>query len=877
MQAPEPPHAPVALQLLRWFCPPHLLEEIEGDLLQKFERDVKLLGERTAKQRLLWNTIRFLRPGIVLRHKLSPRLNHFDMIKSYFTLLLRNLLKRKFYSAINILCLTVGITFALLIGMFIHGEQQVNKSLREVDQLYLLESKVPSNPDRDFFSRCRLPQQGAEQYPDLFELYYRFFDRNITISKAEKHFRIQSMIGDASFLTMFGFPVLAGDAETALQKPNSIVITRNIALQFFNTVDVVGQTLTVSTEQNGKQEYAITAVIENPDEKNSVSDFMNMDAQVFLSLENAKEFLSFFDANSWETFLISYIKLKPAAHPAEAETALNKIMAEVAPSSTGEARIYHLTPLADYYLITNHGAVQKLVWSLMVVVGLILLLAISNFINISIASSFSRAKEIGVRKVIGGLRKQVVAQFLLESCVMAMAAGVMGILLYELLHTYFGTLLNTTLPSVIKIQQEVWLIVFLGIVGVGLLAGIYPAIFQSLTRPVDSLKGKLKSVRGTIRFSRTLIGIQFLITLFIFTAAIVVSRQVSFFMEKDLGFDQSQVIVVNSVPRQWNDAGFAKMESAKKQFLQTPGIEAVSLSWGAPDGNFSPGGSKVHKAGTPAEQGVIHIITSGDEDFQTVFGLRLIAGNFLDATSQQPRNSVIINESAQKALQVQVGDQLIATDNGDSVYTVKGIVADFHFESLHQKVLPMIMVQPRDYQAYRTFNFKLNISNPREAVETVERAWKKIFPDEAFNFWFADERLKSLYTTERQMQKAANTATVLMIIIVVTGILGLVSLSVSKRNKEIGIRKVLGASLKDILYLIAQEYVFLIVLACLAAIPLAYFLVTQWLNSFAYRVELSWWMFALPGALLFVFTMLIVSLQTCGTASADPVTAIKNE
>ncbi len=799
------------------------------------------------------------------------------MIKSYFTLLLRNLLKRKFYSAINILCLTVGITFALLIGMFIHGEQQVNKSLREVDQLYLLESKVPSNPDRDFFSRCRLPQQGAEQYPDLFELYYRFFDRNITISKAEKHFRIQSMIGDASFLTMFGFPVLAGDAETALQKPNSIVITRNIALQFFNTVDVVGQTLTVSTEQNGKQEYAITAVIENPDEKNSVSDFMNMDAQVFLSLENAKEFLSFFDANSWETFLISYIKLKPAAHPAEAETALNKIMAEVAPSSTGEARIYHLTPLADYYLITNHGAVQKLVWSLMVVVGLILLLAISNFINISIASSFSRAKEIGVRKVIGGLRKQVVAQFLLESCVMAMAAGVMGILLYELLHTYFGTLLNTTLPSVIKIQQEVWLIVFLGIVGVGLLAGIYPAIFQSLTRPVDSLKGKLKSVRGTIRFSRTLIGIQFLITLFIFTAAIVVSRQVSFFMEKDLGFDQSQVIVVNSVPRQWNDAGFAKMESAKKQFLQTPGIEAVSLSWGAPDGNFSPGGSKVHKAGTPAEQGVIHIITSGDEDFQTVFGLRLIAGNFLDATSQQPRNSVIINESAQKALQVQVGDQLIATDNGDSVYTVKGIVADFHFESLHQKVLPMIMVQPRDYQAYRTFNFKLNISNPREAVETVERAWKKIFPDEAFNFWFADERLKSLYTTERQMQKAANTATVLMIIIVVTGILGLVSLSVSKRNKEIGIRKVLGASLKDILYLIAQEYVFLIVLACLAAIPLAYFLVTQWLNSFAYRVELSWWMFALPGALLFVFTMLIVSLQTCGTASADPVTAIKNE
>lgn len=866
-----------ALKFLKFICPDHLHEEIEGDLIQKFHRDVKAVGEKRAEKRLMWNSIRFIRPEIILRNKISFKTNHADMIKSYFILSLRNLLKHKFYASINVLCLTVGITFALLIGLFVYSEQQVNKSLREVEQLYLLESQVKSNPNRDFFSHCPLPSQSVDQYPELFESYYRFFDRNITLSKGDKHFRIQSMVGDASLIPLFGFPVLAGDPQRALDKPNSIVITRKTALQFFDDIDVVGKTLTVSTEQRGKQEYAITAVIENPDDKNSVSDFMNMDAQVFLSLENARDFLPFFDANSWDRFLISYIKLKPAADRIEAEIALNKIITGISTQFMGEARSYHLAPLSDYYLITNRGAVQKLLWSLTVFVGLIFVLAISNFINISIGRSLSRAKEVGVRKVIGGLRKQIVIQFLLESCMVALLSGLAGILLYELLHGYFGSLLQTTLPSVLHFEPSVWWFLMIGVLVVGLLAGIYPAIFQSLARPVDSLKGKLTSVKGTIRFSRVLIGTQFLITIFIFIAALTVSRQVSFFMEKNLGFNHTQVVVVNSVPRLWNEEGFSKMESAKKEFLQSSGIEAVSLSWGAPDGNFSPGGSKVYKAGTPADQGVVHVVTSGDENFQDVFGLKLLAGNFLGTSSQQPRNSVIINESAQKALHLQVGDQVVATDFGDSVYTVRGIVADFHFESLHQKVLPMLMMHTRDYRAYRTFNFKVNVSSAREAVEIVEHAWKKSFPDEPFSYQFADEALRSLYLTEMQMQKATSTVTVLMLIIVATGILGLVSLSVSKRTKEIGVRKVLGASLSDILYLISKEYIFLILISFGAAIPLTYYFVSSWLNSFAYRIELHWWMFALPGALILVFTILIVSLQSLRTATINPVKSLKYE
>jgi putative ABC transport system permease protein len=877
MKTPESAHPPFALRFLSWFCPAHLYEEIEGDLIQKFNRDVNVIGEKRAKRKLLWDVIRFFRPGIILRNKLSFHRNQIDMIKSYFTILFRSLLKRKFYSVINISCLTVGITFALLIGMFIHGELQVNKHLADADRLYLLESKAQSRDYREFFSSSHLVSQCVTQYPNLFESYYRFLDRNITVSKGDKHFRIQSMIGDASLLTMFGFPVIAGNAASALKDPNSIVVTRKVANQFFDNTNVVGQTLTVSTEQNGKKEYLITAVIENPDDKNSVSDFMDMNAQIFLTLENSKDFFPLFDQNSWGSFIISYIKLMPNIKVSEAEAAINRTIKGVAPKANDEPRTYFLNPLADYYRMTNHGAVQKLIWSLAVIVSLILLLAISNFIKIAIASSFSRAKEVGVRKVIGGQQWQVVNQFLLEACVISVIAGVLSVLFYELLHSYFADLLGAKLPSILMFDKSVWLLMLVGFLGIGFFAGVYPAIFQSMARPVDSLKGKFKSVQGTIQFSRGLIGTQFLITIFILIVAVVVSGQVSFFLEKDLGYDKARVLVVGSVPRLWNDAGFSKMEFAKKEFLQSKEIKAVSLSWGAPGNNFSPGGSKVHKAGTPSEKAIDHVITCGDEDYEKVYDLKLEAGSFLDEAGLQPRNSVVINKSAQKALGVQIGDQLKAIDYGDTLFTVRGIVSDFNYESLHEKIGPLMIMQPNDFRAYRYFNFKLATGNISELIKAVENAWKKAFPDDPFDYWFADERMKTMYTTELQMKKAANTASILMLIIVITGVLGLVSLSVSKRKKEIGIRKVLGASLHDILLLIAKEYALLIAISFVVAVPLAYLSSIQWLGAFAYRLELSWWMFALPGALLLIFTIVIVTVQAHGVAASNPVKSLKYE
>lgn len=798
------------------------------------------------------------------------------MIKSYFTVMFRSILKRKFYSAINILCLTLGITFALLIGMFVYSELEVNQSLKDVARLYLIQSKLKTNNDPDFFAASILTKQCIAQYPDLFESYYRFLDRNITISKEDKHQRIQSMMGDSSFINIFGFAVVAGDGATALKNPNSIVVTEKTANQFFNKTNVVGETLTVSTEQNGKQEYTITAVIKEPDDKNSVTDFMNMDAQVFLSLENSKDFFPRFDQNSWNDFIISYIKLSPKATAKDAEVAINKMFQRDAPKTNSESRTYLLSPISDYYLITNHGAVQKLILSLVVIVFFILLLAISNFINISIASSFSRFKEVGVRKVIGGMRKHVVTQFLLESMVLSFFSGVLAIFMYELLHHYFGELLGATLPSVIYFDTIFWLIVAASIFLIGLLAGIYPAVFQSLAKPIDSLKGKFKSVQGTIQFSRVLIGTQFLITIFIFINAVVLSRQTSYFIDKDLGYNKSHVLIVSSVPRLWNEAGFQKMELAKKEFLQSGKVQSVSLSWGAPGWGFSPGGGKVNKAGSPVDQGEDFVITCADEDFKNVFDLKLLDGSFLNENELRQPNGVVINQAAQKALNAQIGDQVKAAGS-DTVFTVKGIVQDFNYESLHQKVGPLMLMHPRDFKAYRYFSFRLEPGSPTESINEVEQLWKQVFPDDAFNYSFADDRLQALYTTELQMKKAATVATILMLVIVVTGVLGLVSLSVSKRTKEIGIRKVLGATISNILGLIAKEYLVLMAVSFLLAVPLTYFLATKWLENFAYHIELSWWMFMLPIAILFCVILCIVGGQSFKTANTNPVNSLKYE
>lgn len=805
-------------------------------------------------------------------------LNQSYMYRSYFKIMLRNMIKQKFYSAITMLGLTVGITFALLTGIFIWGELQVNTDLKDVDRLYLLETHYKTNEGNQppFFVPALLGQAAIEQYPTLFENYYRFRDRAITVSKSDKHFRLQSMIGDSTFFDMFGFHVLHGHPQHALNKPNSIVITEKIARQFFDRSDVTGESLTLSTEVSGSKEHVIIAVIADLQKKNSVTDFMNSDAQIFLPQESRTDFnLGFQD--EWNTGIITYLKLTEGASPVEATAVLNKILQKDAPKDISNDKTIVLDPLSNYYLHTNHGAVQKLIVSLMVIVAFILLLAVTNFINISIASSFSRLKEVGVRKVIGGVKWHVLIQFLSESLLLATVSGTVSLLLYEILHNYFANVLGVSLPSLLKMSFLFWVYFLTSTIAVGFLAGIYPSFYLSSTGAIESLKGKFNSVKGTLRFSRGLVGFQFLVAVFILITSMIMSKQISYFMETDLGYDKSHVLIASSLPRIWTEEGMNKMDVAKREFLTSPKIKSVSLSWGSPNFNFEPYKANINHAGQPTEKGILTSMSSADEAYANVYGLKLLDGKFFfDEGEPFQTNRLVLNESAQKALGIQVGDKL-DIQFSDQQFTVAGIVKDFHFESMHEKIKPVAFTHNRDFQAYRYFSFKLNPGSIVQSVQEVERLWKNIFPNDPFVYAFTEDRLAITYQTELQLRKATAFASVLILIIVLTGVLGLVSLSVTKRNKEIGIRKVLGASVSNILALISREYALLMIIAFGLGIPVSYMFISQWLSGFAYRIDVDGWMFVVPILALFCITIVMVCAQSFKTAKSDPVKSLKYE
>lgn len=864
------------LSFFRWYCHPDFAEDIEGDLIERFERRVDEKGIRLAQWRFTKDVIMLFRPGIIKKFNGGYKLSNYDMFRNNFKIMLRNLIKRKSYAIINILGLTLGITFAVSIGVFIWGELQVNADLKDVDRLYLLESEYKTTKGNlPFFTPIPLAQQAVEQYPTMIEAYYQFRDRQITLSKENINSRVQSMIGTSTFLDIFGFPVLYGNIKSAFLHPNSIVITEQIARQYFNKSDVLGESLTISTEVNGLKEFIITAVIADLQKKNTVSDFMNMDAQVFLSLEHNDSNFVMNYTNDWSTDIISYVKLSPDTKSSEAKSVLNQLLAEHTHKEDRKDRVIDLKPLQDYYLITNHGSVQKLIISLTIIVIFILLLAIANFINLTISISLTRLKEVGLRKSIGGVRRQILFQFLLESIFLAVFSTILSLFLYELLRSYFGEALNTVLPSITQFSFSFWLWIAAATVLIGLLSGCYPAIYLSTASTIESLKGKFKSVKGTIQFSKGLITLQFLIAIFVLVTGIIMSEQISYFFRKDMGYDKSFVLTVSSVPRLWTEEGFSKMDIAKQKFLASSKVKSVSLSWGSPNLNFSPISAKINVVGKLAEDGIQASISSVDEDYAKVYQLELSEGKFFSEEGEiRALKSVVINESAEKLLGTDLGEQINLFDDQ---FTVVGVMKDFNFESLHQTVKPVVLMHNKDFMSFRHFSFKLQSSNMAESISDLEQIWKNVFPNDPFIYSFPEERLQIMYKTELQLKKAASIAMPLILVIVFIGVLGLVSLSVSKKTKEIGIRKVLGASTINILRLISREYIVLMVLALIISSPMTFLFITKWLDGFAYRIDLKWWMFIIPTSLLFLITLTIIIVQSLKTAQSNPVDSLRNE
>ncbi|QKZ12803.1 ABC transporter permease [Spirosoma sp. KUDC1026] len=803
------------------------------------------------------------------------------MLRNYLKIAWRHLLQRRFYSLLNITGLAAGLAFFLLIGSYIWSEFQVNRQLRQADRHYLVQSHwKDENMGIAFTTLAPLGPALKAQYPTLVANFYRFYGASATLSKGTTQARESMQIGDSTLLAMYGFPLLHGDPRTALSGPNSMVITAAKAMRYFGRTDVINESLQVETTAAGKQTFLITGVLA-PLPANSVSNLLTEKNEIFMPLSSLRYFFGGEGPmSSWlNQYIVTYVELQPGVSAQSLEKPLAQLIKTNTPADIQKNLTAYVTPLTDYYLQSNNGLIRKMIITLASVAVFILLMAVVNFVNMSMGSSSSRLREIGVRKALGGLRQQLTVQFLLEALTLTTLSAGLSLVLYVLFRPLFSDVVGKTIPSLQSLPWQYGLVIVGLLLVIGILAGAYPALRLSAYSSTDSLKGKEKSVAEGAWLRRSLVTVQFTIAIFVFVGAIIVSQQIAYFFDTDLGFKKEAVLTVSSLPRDWSAKGVARMEVARDQLARLPGIQAASLSFEIPNGNIGNSGN-LYREGRDSTQGASVQLMTTDQYFAQTYQIPLRSGRYFNQDhSGYDSTSLVINEAAVRALGYKTAEaaigQSVRIQNFPQSFQIGGVVQDFHVNTMHEAIRPLAIAQVQQASIYRFFSFRIAPGRTRQTLAGIEQKWRTLFPDAPFDYAFMDQTLQRLYQTELQLEKAAYVATGLALLIVILGVVGLVSLSVTRRTKEVGIRKVLGASVPNIVFLFVKEYAWIMVVANALAWPLAYWLLTNWLADYAYHETLGWLPFLQVGLVLTLLTGIVISVQVIKAALMNPVKSLR--
>ncbi|WP_183575296.1 ABC transporter permease [Mucilaginibacter sp. X5P1] len=799
------------------------------------------------------------------------------MLKSYFKIAWRNIWKNKVFSFINIFGLSVGIAFTLLIGAYVWGELQVNQQLKDADNQYIIMSKWKDPAmGADYTSIAQLSRALKDNYPGLVANYYNSDPAFTNVSKGDMHFHESLLVGDSTLLNMYGFKLLYGDAKTALIEPYSVVITAQMAKKYFGRTDVVGQTLNFESFAGSNHDFMVTAVLDELS-RNTITDLNGRTIQFFFNASVNKFFERGMDG--WDnSATIDHIELKQGIDPKAVERAMVVLLKKNASDDINQNLTPYLLKMKDYNLLANNGTIKKMTWTLSCIALFILLMAVINFVNICIGRASGRMKEMGIRKVMGSLRKQLIWQFLTESVLMVMLATILALIIYTIARPYFGAALGRDVMSLLAFPVYFMLIPFVFALLVGLLAGIYPALVLSALKSVDSLKGKLTTVKESVLFRKTLVAFQFTTAAVVFIGVVIISQQISLFFSSNLGYNKDYVIYAQ-LPRDWSPKGVKKMEAIRYQMAQMPQVSSVSLSFEIPDG-INGGSVPVYKQGSDPSKPVTTQALTADNQYAATYNIPLKAGTFFSPVfNVADSTQIVINETEAKALgwndpNDAIGHKIMYWDQP---FTICGVTADFHFGSMQAKILPITFINVNRSPYYRYFSFRVKPGDLQKSAEALQKKWAELLPGEPFEYHFMDDALNRLYTSEIQLQKAAYIATVLSVIIVLLGVLGLISLSIQKRTKEIGIRKVLGSSVAGITTLFLKDFLGVVLIAGIIACPLAYLIMQKWLSDYAYRVNISFSPFVLSITLLVFITGVLIILQTIKAAFANPIKSLRSE
>jgi len=788
----------------------------------------------------------------------------FVMYKNYLKTALRSLKRHKVFSFINIIGLSVGLACCILILQYIKHEFSFDKFHENSGYIYRILQHQKGNiyQGTDIFNTTPaiLAPSAREDFPHDAKLTrVKNYERQVRFDN-KQFYEKRFLYAEQEFLDIFSFPVVKGNPKTALKEPNTVMITREMAQKYFGEKDPLNKIINI----DNKQDYRITGVLENvPDNSHLKFDF----------LASFSSLLSTWGQNqltSWQNSSVrTYIKLNKNSSPQKFNSQLKKYDTV---GFGGHPASFHLQPLLDIHLghkvafdLPGKGD-MRYIYLYSAITLFILLIACFNYMNLSIARSFSRGKEIGVRKVVGAKRKSLISQFLGESLVLSLFSLVLALFIVRLALPVFNYLIGRNIQfDLLTNIVFVFCLICLGIFA-GLIAGIYPAIFLSSFKPTTVLKGRSESIsKSTTSLRNALIIVQFAVSVCLIICALVINQQLHYIKNTKLGLDKDSIITI-PMP---NKRMWEKYNVFKSELSQQANILDITASKSLPTEIDNT--AQVRLGGKNQGETLRVWVNWVDFNFIDFYKMNIVQGrNFIKESPQDLENAYIINETAAKAVGL---EDLRGKKLGRG--QIIGVVEDFHFAPLHSEIQPLVLML--DPGSLKVLSVRINSNDISNTLSFIQNKWKRIFPDFPFVFSFLDERIESMYETEMKLGQSFNYFTLIAILLSCLGLLGLASYMAEKKTKEIGIRKVLGATVPNILVLLTREFTRFVFLANIIAWPIAYFAMNKWLQSFAYRIDIGLWIFAVSSLLALFMALLTVSYQSIKAATANPVDSLRYE
>jgi putative ABC transport system permease protein len=799
------------------------------------------------------------------------------VIKNYFKTAFRNLWRNKTFSVIKILGLAIGLAVCMLIFLYTKDELSYDRFHKNKAQIFRIIQNLKFGADAPQTIGITTPIVGetfASEIPEVKQ-FVRINGESITVKKKNNDVLTeQCMFVDNNFFNVFTFQLLDGNKRTALKDPHSVVLSKKTAIKYFGTEDAVGETLQIK-KGDEFENYTVSAIAENPPQNSSIK------ADLYVAI-NAK---SLPGADAWlGGSLNTFLLLSPGADIHAVESKMQALFdkntkefiakAEKEQNMTFKAKLL-LQPLTDIHFGKRAGPDNglsdgsKATYShiLTCIAVFILIIACINFINLAVAQSLKRSKEIGIRKVVGGTRSQLIKQFLAESFLVSLIAFVMAIILTVSILPFFNELANKKLSLSYLTDISLYAGYFLLLLITSFIAGFYPSLVLSGFQPVKVLYGRQKMM-GKNLLPKGLIVLQFALAILLIIGTIAVNRQVNYFLRKDLGYNSTNLVLLQLPFSNSSD----KLPALFKTELT--GQKNI-LSIAARNGGRSISGVTVGGKNIVVENNKI------DDKYLPTFGIPFMAGrNFSTDHPSDSSNSVIVNETFVKEagwkLSDAIGQTIRTMDERKKQLTIVGVIKDYHFTSLKEKITPeLFSMDP--IMSYGQVWVKISPHDIPETLALLETIYKKLVPFFPYSYDFMDDLNAKNYETEAKWKQIISIASGLFVFISYIGLLGLVMLSIEQRTKEIGIRKVLGAAVSRIMMLVSKEFIVLISIAFVIAIPVGYYFTHRWLENFAYRINIGWWMFALAGALVITIAMVTMSVQAIKAAVANPVKSLRTE